>query len=135
VVRTATAKSPRASFTRPHISRHLAPEEILTAVRIPTPATGHGYAYEKLKRKVGDYATAAAAVLLTMNGGTVASCSIALTNVADTPLFAAEASEILTGSALDRRDCEEKPSQPQKPSRNRHRTDVVLPNTARKWQA
>mgnify|MGYP002651843592 FL=1 len=79
----------------------LAPEEILTAVRIPTPATGHGYAYEKLKRKVGDYATAAAAVLLTMNGGTVASCSIALTNVADTPLFAAEAGEILTGSALD----------------------------------
>jgi carbon-monoxide dehydrogenase medium subunit len=79
----------------------LAPEEILTAVRIPTPATGHGYAYEKLKRKVGDYATAAAAVLLTMNGGTVASCSIALTNVADTPLFAAEAGEILTGSALN----------------------------------
>lgn len=79
----------------------LAPEEILTAVRIPTPATGHGYAYEKLKRKVGDYATAAAAVLLTMNGGTVASCSIALTNVADTPLFAAQAGEILTGSALN----------------------------------
>ncbi|MGS4886415.1 FAD binding domain-containing protein [Roseibium sp. MB-4] len=79
----------------------LAPEEILTAVRIPTPATGHGYAYEKLKRKVGDYATAAAAVLLTMNGGTVASCSVALTNVADTPLFAAKAGEILTGSAMD----------------------------------
>ncbi len=79
----------------------LAPEEILTAVRIPAPLAGHGYAYEKLKRKVGDYATAAAAVVLTMNGGTVASCSIALTNVADTPLFAAEASEILTGSALD----------------------------------
>jgi carbon-monoxide dehydrogenase medium subunit len=29
--------------------------------------------------------------VLTMNGGTVASCSMALTNVADTPLFAAEA--------------------------------------------
>jgi len=29
------------------------------------PASGHGYAYEKLKRKVGDYATAAAAVVLT----------------------------------------------------------------------
>lgn len=79
----------------------LAPEEILTAVRIPAPLAGHGYAYEKLKRKVGDYATAAAAVVLTMNGGTVVSCSIALTNVADTPLFAAEASEILTGSTLD----------------------------------
>ncbi|QDG75971.1 xanthine dehydrogenase family protein subunit M [Labrenzia sp. PHM005] len=79
----------------------LAPEEILTAVRIPTPPAGHGYAYEKLKRKVGDYATAAAAVVLTMDGGTVSSCSIALTNVADTPLHAADAEAILTGSSLD----------------------------------
>ncbi|WP_299813069.1 xanthine dehydrogenase family protein subunit M [uncultured Roseibium sp.] len=79
----------------------LAPEEILTSVRIPVPAAGHGYAYEKLKRKVGDYATAAAAIVLTMNGGTVSMCSVALTNVADTPLFASEAGQILTGSTLD----------------------------------
>jgi len=79
----------------------LAPEEILTAIRIPVPPAGHGYAYEKLKRKVGDYATAAAAVVLTKSGGTVAACSIALTNVADTPLFAADASGIVTGSTLD----------------------------------
>ena len=79
----------------------LAPEEILTAIRIPVPPAGHGYAYEKLKRKVGDYATAAAAVVLTLEGNTVSSCSIALTNVADTPLYAQEAGEILTGSALD----------------------------------
>ncbi|KZM49712.1 xanthine dehydrogenase family protein subunit M [Labrenzia sp. OB1] len=79
----------------------LAPEEILTSVRIPVPAAGHGYAYEKLKRKVGDYATAAAAIVLTMNGGTVGTCSVALTNVADTPLFASEAGQILTGSTLD----------------------------------
>ncbi|UES50969.1 FAD binding domain-containing protein [Roseibium aggregatum] len=79
----------------------LAPEEILTAVRIPVPPAGHGYAYEKLKRKVGDYATAAAAVVLTLEGGSVSFCSIALTNVADTPLFAQEAGEILAGSTLD----------------------------------
>ena len=36
------------------------------------PPAGHGYAYEKLKRKIGDYATAAAAVVLTMEGGKVA---------------------------------------------------------------
>ncbi|MEM5585146.1 xanthine dehydrogenase family protein subunit M [Roseibium sp. AS2] len=79
----------------------LAPEEILTSVKIPGLADGHGYAYEKLKRKVGDYATAAAAVVLTMSGGTVGMCSVALTNVSDTPLLAAEAGEILTGSTLD----------------------------------
>jgi Aerobic-type carbon monoxide dehydrogenase, middle subunit CoxM/CutM homologs len=79
----------------------LEPGEIVTAIHIPAPAAGHGYAYEKLKRKVGDYATAAAAVVLTMSGGKVASCSIGLTNVAETPLWAEEAAKILTGSTLD----------------------------------
>jgi carbon-monoxide dehydrogenase medium subunit len=79
----------------------LEPGEIVTAIHIPVPAAGHGYAYEKLKRKVGDYATAAAAVVLTMSGGKVASCSIGLTNVAETPLWAEEAAKILTGSTLD----------------------------------
>src|ERR1700693_468450 len=79
----------------------LEPGEILTAVRIPVPPAGHGFAYEKLKRKIGDYATAAAAVVLTMRGGRVATCAIGLTNVAETPLWAEEAGKILTGSALD----------------------------------
>jgi carbon-monoxide dehydrogenase medium subunit len=79
----------------------LEPGEIVAAVHIPVPAAGHGYAYEKLKRKIGDYATAAAAVVLTMNGDTVASCSIGLTNVAETPLWAEEAAKIITGSTLD----------------------------------
>jgi aerobic carbon-monoxide dehydrogenase medium subunit len=75
--------------------------DVLTAIRIPAPPAGHGYAYEKLKRKVGDYATAAAAVILTMVGGKVGTCSIGLTNVAETPLWAQEAAGILVGSTLD----------------------------------
>jgi carbon-monoxide dehydrogenase medium subunit len=75
--------------------------EILTAITLPIPPSGHGYAYEKLKRKVGDYATAAAAVVLTMAGGTVASCSIGLTNLADTPRLAEAAAASLVGSSLD----------------------------------
>lgn len=79
----------------------LAAGEILTSVRIPIPPAGHGYAYEKLKRKVGDYATAAAAVIVTMAAGTCTSASVGLTNVSETPLWAAESGLILTGSALD----------------------------------
>ena len=79
----------------------LEPGEMVTAVRIPLPPTGHGAAYEKLKRKVGDYATAAAAVILTQSQGRVATCSIGLTNVAETPLWAEEAAKIVVGSALD----------------------------------
>ncbi len=75
--------------------------EILTAVQFAVPASGHGHAYEKQKRKIGDYATAAAAVLLTMNGGTCATASIALTNVANTPLYAEDASAAIIGTSLD----------------------------------
>jgi carbon-monoxide dehydrogenase medium subunit len=88
-------------FYKSAFATALQPGEIVSAIRIPVPATGHGWAYEKLKRKVGDYATAAAAVVLTMGGGKVASCAIALTNVADTPLWAQEASQIAIGSTLD----------------------------------
>jgi len=79
----------------------LEPGEILTSITIPVPAAGHGYAYEKLKRKVGDYATAAAAVVLTMTGGKVASCAIALTNLHETPLLAADAAQAVIGTSLD----------------------------------
>ncbi len=79
----------------------LEPGEIVAAIRIPVPAAGHGYAYEKLKRKIGDYATAAAAVVLTMAGGRVTSCSIGLTNVGETPLWAEDAGRILVGSSLE----------------------------------
>lgn len=75
--------------------------EILTAVRIPTPPAGAGHAYEKLKRKVGDYATAAAAVQLTMKAGTVETIAIGLTNVSETPLLAEDAMAILAGSRLE----------------------------------
>lgn len=75
--------------------------EILTSVRIPVPAAGHGSAYEKQKRKVGDYATAAAAVILTMDGSTCSSASIGLTNVGDTPLYAESAAKALEGTSLD----------------------------------
>jgi carbon-monoxide dehydrogenase medium subunit len=76
--------------------------EILTAVRFDAPPAGHGFAYLKQKRKIGDYATAAAAVILTMSGGQCASAAIALTNVGDTPLFAEAASQALVGSAVDK---------------------------------
>ena len=80
----------------------LEPGEILTSVSVPIPPAGHGYAYEKLKRKVGDYATAAAAVVLTKSGGKVATCSIGLTNLSETPLLAEDAAAAVIGTALDK---------------------------------
>ena len=92
---------PARYFYKGIYSTALADGEILTSLRIPLPAEGHGWAYEKQKRKVGDYATAAAAVVLTMSGGACTSAAIALTNVADTPLLAQHAGEALIGTGVD----------------------------------
>jgi aerobic carbon-monoxide dehydrogenase medium subunit len=78
------------------------PGEVLAAIRFPVPPRGHGWAYEKLKRKVGDYATAAAAVILTVSGDKIASCAIGLTNVGGTALFAKDAAASVIGTALDK---------------------------------
>ena len=79
----------------------LAPGEIMTQIRIPTPAAGTGYCYAKLERKTGDFAAAAAAVLLRMKAGAVDDVRIALTNVAPTPLRATKAEAALRGKKLD----------------------------------
>ena len=88
-------------FYRGIYSTELADGEILLSVRIATSPAGHGYAYEKQKRKTGDYATAAAAVVLTMSAGACTSAAIALTNVADTPLYAKDAADAVVGTGLD----------------------------------
>ncbi len=79
----------------------LAVGELMTGIRIPAPPAGQGQAYCKLKRKVGDYAIAAAAVALAMDGAVCSQAAIALTNVGITPLFAEAASAALVGSAVD----------------------------------
>lgn len=79
----------------------LAEDEILTAILVAPFAAGTGYAYHKLKRKTGDWATAGAAVILNMKGGKVTQARIALTNVAPTALRASEAEAALVGKAID----------------------------------
>jgi len=79
----------------------LAVDEILTEIRIPIPPKASGYAYSKLKRKTGDFATAAAAVQLQLDGKTCKKITIALTNAAPTALRAKESEALLTGQSID----------------------------------
>jgi carbon-monoxide dehydrogenase medium subunit len=78
----------------------LAPGELLVEIRIPSPGPGSGGAYRKMERKVGDYATSAVAVQLTLQGDTCAAVRIALTNVSAVPMRATGAEQALTGKAL-----------------------------------
>jgi carbon-monoxide dehydrogenase medium subunit len=76
----------------------LGPAEILTEIRVPVPQANSGGAYVKLERKVGDFATAAAAAQLTLGaGGEVARVGLALTNAGPTPIRAAAAEQFLQG--------------------------------------
>ena len=80
----------------------LKPGEILTEIRIPIPPQGSGGAYFKLERKVGDFATAAVAVQLTVDDkGACQTVGIGLTNVGMTPVKAAKAEAFLRGKKLD----------------------------------
>jgi carbon-monoxide dehydrogenase medium subunit len=78
----------------------LAEDELLVAIRVPAFAAGTGWAYEKLKRKTGDWATAGAAVVLRLNAGSVSHARIALTNVGPTALRATGAEQALIGQPL-----------------------------------
>lgn len=76
----------------------LSPDEILTEVRLPIPPAHSGGAYVKLERKVGDFATAGAAVQLTLGGdGSVQQIGIGLTNVGTTGLRAKRSEDVLRG--------------------------------------
>ena len=73
--------------------------EILT--QISFPVTNSGFAYEKQKRKIGDYATAACAVLIAKEDGKVTSASVAMTNLSDVPVLSEAAGAALVGTSCD----------------------------------
>lgn len=88
-------------FYRGPLETALEPGEILTEIRVPIPPPGSGYSYQKLKRKVGDFAIAGAAVQVTLANGVCARIGVALTNVAPTPLRLRSAEDLLTGKRID----------------------------------
>jgi carbon-monoxide dehydrogenase medium subunit len=80
----------------------LAPDEILTEIRIPVPKGASGGAYVKLERKVGDFATAATAAQVTLGkGGEIERAGIGLTNAGPVPIQATAAEQFLKGKKAD----------------------------------
>jgi carbon-monoxide dehydrogenase medium subunit len=93
---------PVESFFVTLFTTALQPGEILTEIRIPSPPPRSGGAYLKVERKVGDFATAAVAVQLTLDDkGAVQKAGIAMTNVGPTPLKARKAEDFLSGKKPD----------------------------------
>jgi len=73
--------------------------EMLTEVRIPLRAGGtSGSAHEKVERRAGDWAIAAASAAVWIDGGTIADAGLALSAVGPTTIEVTRAQELLRGS-------------------------------------
>ncbi len=72
--------------------------EMLTEVRLPLRA-GAGSAHEKVERRAGDWAVAAASAALWIENGTIAEAGVALSAVGPTTVHVSRAEEILRGQA------------------------------------
>jgi carbon-monoxide dehydrogenase medium subunit len=72
--------------------------ELLTEVRIPL-RSGGGSAHEKVERRAGDWAIAAASAAVWIDGGTIADVGLALSAVGPTTVHVTRAEELLRGAS------------------------------------
>ena len=72
--------------------------EMLTEVRLPL-RPGAGSAHEKVERRAGDWAVAAASAALWIENGTIAEAGVALSAVGPTTVHVSRAEELLRGKA------------------------------------
>jgi carbon-monoxide dehydrogenase medium subunit len=86
-----------ADFFKGPFVTALRPDEIVTAIRIPVAKAASGGSYQKLERKVSDFATVAVAVQVDMDGRKVARAGIGLTAVGETNIKAVAAEKVLAG--------------------------------------
>jgi carbon-monoxide dehydrogenase medium subunit len=90
---------PMEEFIVSTFQTSIAPTELLTQIRITSPTGSYGGTYLKLERKVGDFATVAAATRMLIDGGKIKLAGIGLTSVGLTNIKATAAEESLVGKA------------------------------------
>jgi aerobic carbon-monoxide dehydrogenase medium subunit len=90
---------PIAEFLRGPFSTALAPDEILTEIRMPPWHGGH--AFVEFSRTHGNFAVVGVAVLVELDGGRVRRAALALAGVAPAAIRATAAEQVLAGAAPD----------------------------------
>ncbi|WP_037163534.1 FAD binding domain-containing protein [Rhodococcoides fascians] len=80
----------------------LEPDEILVEIRVPSLPRGHGFSFEEISRRNGDYGLAGAAVIVSIDDlGRCSEARISLLGAAQTPLRVPSAEQVLTGEVID----------------------------------
>jgi carbon-monoxide dehydrogenase medium subunit len=93
-----------ADFFKGLFETALAPGELLSEIRVPALAAGTGTAYRKFERQAGDYAVAAVAARVTVDGdGAVTDARLVYTNVGERPQRVEAAEQALLGQPLTAR--------------------------------
>lgn len=69
--------------------------EIVTAIDMAVPPAGHGWAFEEVARRAGDFALSAVAVILTAEQGRISQARIGAMGVGETALRLGEAEALL----------------------------------------
>jgi len=88
---------PAGSFFTGVFETALAPDEVLTAIRVPKLA-GAGWSYQKFHRRAIDWAIVGVAAVVERSNGSIGSARIGLTNMALTPMRASAVEQALSGS-------------------------------------
>jgi carbon-monoxide dehydrogenase medium subunit len=73
-------------------------DELLTEVRLPV-RSGGGSAHEKVERRAGDFAIAAASAAVWIDGGTIVDAGLALSAAGPTTIIVSRAEALLRGQA------------------------------------
>jgi carbon-monoxide dehydrogenase medium subunit len=85
-------------FPRGYMTPALEPDELVTAVRLPSWPDGHGYGFVEFARRHGDFAVISAAALLDRDGtGRIRRASITLGGVGAAPQRMRAVEQALTG--------------------------------------
>ena len=95
---TGEREVPIGDFLVDTFQTSIAPNEMLTEIHVPAPGARAGGTYLKLERKVGDYATVAAAIFLELANGSIGKAGIALTSVGLINIKATAAEASLMGA-------------------------------------
>jgi carbon-monoxide dehydrogenase medium subunit len=90
-----------ADFFEDYLQTALAPDEVLTEIRVPKLGQNAGWSYKKFNRRAQDWAVVGAAAVVERSNGSISSARIGLTNMGSTPLRATAAEGVLSGASAD----------------------------------
>lgn len=94
-----TRSIPASDFFVTYLTTSLEAGEILTEIRVPTPAPRTGWSIQEVARRHGDFAIVGAAATLRVEGGRVVDPRIVVFGAADRALRCADAEAVVTGQA------------------------------------